>query len=92
MSNVRLNRSNLNERAAALKAAGGELNKRTLTPIDSRSTITANGNAQNAFAKAQEGNCVFGEGIVDSAEEIKEIGSRFFTIERDAACAFRQPY
>jgi len=92
MSDVRLNRSNLDERAAALKAAGGELNKRTLAPIDSQSTITANENAQNAFAKAQEGNCVFGEGIVESAVEIREIGGRFFTIERDTACAFRQPF
>jgi len=85
MPGIGINQSNLNERATALKDASNHFEVRTLNPVDTESTITANQNAQRAFEEAQQGHNHFSEQLAISAVEIKDIGDRFFTIDEQAA-------
>jgi len=88
MSDIEINQTNLTARATGLRQAGENFEEQALNPVDEVSTISANANSGIAFQEAQSANQVLRDAVVQSAEDIKGIGERFFTIDTGAATSW----
>jgi len=88
MSRIGIDPNNINERAASLKQASENLGEQALSPIDSRSTISANENTKKAFEHAQSAHQILGTALLQSSQTIKDIGEGFFTLDEQAATSF----
>ena len=92
MSIIELNESNLEARVEALRQSGKNLEAQaalTLNPTDETSTITANENSKLAFQDVQNSNQVLSAALIQSANNIKGIGDRFFAIDEAVARSWR---
>jgi len=89
MPDIEINQANLTARATRLRQVGENFEEQTLNPLDEVSTISANANSKTAFEETQNAHQTLGGAFVQSSEDIKGIGERFFTIDGRAATSWR---
>jgi len=89
MGIVAINRDSLEQGITALENAANGFSSRALSPVDNRSTITANGAAREAFSDSQVVHGYFSDALVVSAGIIEEIGDSFFEGEERYVNAMR---
>jgi len=89
MGIVAINHDNLQRNLIGLRDASNTCNSQELCSADNESTITANGAAQLAFAKALEGHGRFSELLGLSADLIDVVCISFFEGDERAASVMR---
>jgi len=85
---IKVNKSNLTARTAALRTAGEALTHQQLNATAARSTISAVQNSINAHEVARQTHLTVGENLVRSANLIENIGDRLFELDTSAANNF----
>lgn len=85
MSDIRFDMAILTARTASLRAAGEAFTPQQLNAVDTQSTISAVENSITATETANQYHENVGEYLIVAAEQIEDIGERFFEIDRSAA-------
>lgn len=77
MADIDIKDGKAEQDASGISSAAKYFSGSSLTPIDSRSTITANQKSQDAFNTAQSGITSFGAALDQDAENIRSLGVAF---------------
>jgi len=88
MSEISINMSSVEERAALLENAGNNLIEQAASGItfpDETTTVSSNQNIKDAFQKSQDASVSFGETLRASGIQIYSIGERFAEEDQEAA-------
>ena len=85
MSEIATNRISLAERSTSLKHASDGFDNQAFNPVDDKSTITANQNANIAFDDITQGHNSYSNALAASSKQIMEIGDDFITVDRHSA-------
>ena len=83
--NISINMEALNIRSAALKNAGESFTEQPLVEVDTQSTLSIVQNSIDAYGETDRNHVRMGEYLVASANQILDIGERFFEMDRSAA-------
>jgi len=88
--NLRIDRTSIEERLQALKNASEIFSHfPTISPIDMRSTIGANVNAQSAYSESEDAHAKFSADLANSADVIETIAYRLLKKDSQKANMFR---
>jgi len=88
--NLKIDSISIEERSQALKNASEIFSHfPTISPIDERSTIVANINAQLAYSESEEAHAKFSVALANSADIIETIAYRFLETDSQKANMFR---
>lgn len=74
---IRVNQAAIEANVEAISGAASYFNDAALTPVDSKSTVTANARGQEAYAKFQKMKNKFGNAIKQEANNIRSLGVTF---------------
>jgi len=85
---IKVNKSNLTARTAALRTAGEAFTPQQLNTTAARSTISSVQNSIDAHEVANQIHIKVGENLVRSANLIENIGDRLFALDTSAANNF----
>lgn len=74
---IKINKAAVENDTAVLSGAAAYFQEVTLIPSDGETTITANGNGQNNFSKAEKLISSFGAAIEKEVGNIRQLGAAF---------------
>lgn len=74
---IKVSQTAVEANVKAISGAAGYFEAVALTPVDNRTTITANAKAQKTFAKSQSVKKSFGDSMRQEANHIKGLGIIF---------------
>ncbi len=74
---IRVNQAAIEANVEAISGAASYFDEAALTPVDSKSTVTANTRGQEAYAKFQKVKNKFGNAIKQEVNNIRSLGVTF---------------